>query len=97
MLQRSRFNPLAGERSRYRPPNAVERPCLGRLNILGQGLSFREFIRVTMMCFEEEAENCRKKALSYLGKPEAALLLRIAREFERLADERSSIIRDQRR
>ena len=32
-----------------------------------------------------EAERCRQKSLSYLGKPEAPFLLRIAREFERLA------------
>ena len=31
----------------------------------------------------EEAENCRRKALAYLGRPEAALLLRLAKEFER--------------
>ena len=33
----------------------------------------------------EEAEECRRKAVSYLGKPEAPLLLRIAREFDRIA------------
>ena len=32
----------------------------------------------------EEAENCRRQALSYIGRPEAAFLLRVAREFERL-------------
>ena len=32
-----------------------------------------------------EAEACRQKALSYLGKLEAPFLLRIAREFDRLA------------
>jgi hypothetical protein len=35
----------------------------------------------------EEAEDCRRKALSYLGRPEAPFLLRVAREFERLASE----------
>jgi hypothetical protein len=33
----------------------------------------------------EEAEDCRRKALSYLGRPEAPFLLRLARELERLA------------
>lgn len=35
--------------------------------------------------FYEEAERTRQQAFSYLGKPEAPFLLRIAREFERLA------------
>lgn len=38
-----------------------------------------------------EAEACRQKALSYLGKPEAPFLLRVAREFERLGTERKRI------
>lgn len=38
--------------------------------------------------FEEEAEDCRRKALAYLGRPEAPFLLRLAREFDRLARER---------
>ena len=38
----------------------------------------------------DEAETCRQKAFSYLGKPEAPFLLRIAREFERLAAQRKS-------
>jgi hypothetical protein len=37
--------------------------------------------------FRAEAENCRQKALSYLGRPEAPFLLRVAREFDRLAKE----------
>jgi hypothetical protein len=37
---------------------------------------------------EEEAEDCRRKALAYVGQPEATFLLRVAREFERLAGER---------
>ena len=37
-----------------------------------------------------EAEVCRRKALSYLGKPEAPFLLRVAREFDRLAQLRCS-------
>ncbi len=32
----------------------------------------------------EEAENCRRKALAYLGQPEAVLLLRAAKAFEEL-------------
>jgi hypothetical protein len=35
----------------------------------------------------DEAEQCRQRALSYLGKPEAPFLLRVAREFDRLAAE----------
>ena len=33
----------------------------------------------------EEAENCRRQALAYLGRPEAGFLLRLARGFEQLA------------
>jgi hypothetical protein len=33
----------------------------------------------------EEAERCRLQALSYLGTDEASLLLRVAREFDHLA------------
>ena len=32
-----------------------------------------------------EADACRQTALSYLGKPEAPFLFRVAREFDRLA------------
>ena len=35
----------------------------------------------------DEAEACRQRALSYIGKPEAPLLLRMAQEFDRLAKE----------
>ena len=35
--------------------------------------------------FSEEAEKCRHQARSYLGRPEARFLLRVAREFDRLA------------
>ncbi len=35
--------------------------------------------------FYGEAEDCRQRALSYLGKPEAPFLLSLAREFDRLA------------
>lgn len=37
----------------------------------------------------EEAEDCRRKALSYLGRPEGHFFLRVAREFDRLAAEGS--------
>jgi hypothetical protein len=33
----------------------------------------------------EEAEECRRKALSYLGRPEGPFLLRVARVFDDLA------------
>ena len=35
----------------------------------------------------DEAEGCRQKALAYVGQPEAAFLLRVAEEFDRLADD----------
>ena len=34
---------------------------------------------------KQEAEECRGRAVSYLGRPEATFLLRVAREFDRLA------------
>jgi hypothetical protein len=34
-----------------------------------------------------EAEQCRKRASAYRGRPEAEFLLNVAREFERLARE----------
>jgi hypothetical protein len=34
--------------------------------------------------FKEEAENCRRQALEYSGKPEEAFLLRIASLFDEL-------------
>jgi hypothetical protein len=37
--------------------------------------------------FEEEAEDCRRQALAYVGQPEASFLMRVAREFDRLAHE----------
>ena len=40
--------------------------------------------------FAEEAEACRRKAHSYVGKPEMAFLLRVAKEFDRLEAERGS-------
>lgn len=41
----------------------------------------------------EEAEQCRRQALSYLGRHEAKLLLHAAREFQRLAENASSLSR----
>ncbi len=34
----------------------------------------------------EDAENCRRTALAYLGQPEATFLLSAAKAFEELAD-----------
>lgn len=45
-------------------------------------------LRVISLTLEEEAEECRRKALCYLGRPEAPLLLKVAREFDRLALQR---------
>ena len=39
----------------------------------------------------EEAENCRRQALAYLGRPEASFLLRVAEAFEGLNDEIGSV------
>jgi hypothetical protein len=41
-----------------------------------------------------EAVKCRRYALEFMGKPEATFLLRVAREFDRLAQKRGE--RDQR-
>ena len=38
-----------------------------------------------------EAEECRQRALAYVGRPEGKLLLRTAEEFERLAQQRSDL------
>jgi len=35
----------------------------------------------------EEAPNCRRQALAYLGKPEAPFLMRLADAFEALNDQ----------
>lgn len=35
--------------------------------------------------FQQQAEHCRGKAIAFVGKPESFVLLRIAREFDRLA------------
>ncbi len=39
----------------------------------------------------EEAENCRRKALAYLGQPEATFLLRAAKAFEELDAEKRGL------
>ena len=43
---------------------------------------------MTDTSLHREAETCRQQALSYLGQPEGPLLLRLAREFDRLEEER---------
>jgi hypothetical protein len=45
---------------------------------------------MTEIFLDEEAEQCRQQARAYLGQPEAPFLLRVAREFDRLADERQA-------
>ena len=54
-----------------------------------------EYARMDDAHLYEEAETCRLNALSYLGKPEAPFLLRVAREFERLAAQRNRYRGDQ--
>jgi len=73
-------------------PAALTRPetLPSRLNTDGQGLLNRLEASVAQMCLEEEAEDCRRKALAYLGQPEASILLKVAREFDRLARERDT-------
>ena len=39
---------------------------------------------------QDEADSCRTTALRYLGRPEAPFLLRVAREFDRLAAQRKT-------
>lgn len=48
------------------------------------------------LSFEEEAEECRRKALAYVGQPEAPFLIKVAREFDRLASAELLAGRDQR-
>ncbi len=43
-----------------------------------------------------EADDCRRRALCFLGRPEARFLLRIAREFDRLSEEGSGASRRRR-
>jgi hypothetical protein len=40
------------------------------------------------MSLEEEASECRRIALVYVGQPGGSFLVRVAREFDRLAAER---------
>ena len=37
------------------------------------------------MVFKEQAENCRKQANEFAGRPEAPFLLRVASAFDELA------------
>jgi hypothetical protein len=37
------------------------------------------------MLFKEQAENCRRQASQYAGRPEAPFLLRVASAFDELA------------
>jgi hypothetical protein len=46
---------------------------------------------MALLWLNEEAEDCRRKALSYLGQPESQFLLRVAREFERIEKERHAL------
>lgn len=39
------------------------------------------------MMFKEQAENCRKQASEYAGRPEAPFLLSVASAFDELAVE----------
>ncbi len=39
--------------------------------------------------FRGEAQECRLKALAYLGRPEAAFLMRVAKAFDELAEAES--------
>jgi hypothetical protein len=40
------------------------------------------------MFFKEQAENCRRQAAQYVGRPEAPFLLNVARAFDELATTR---------
>lgn len=39
------------------------------------------------MIFKEQAENCRRQASEFAGRPEAPFLLRVASAFDELASE----------
>ena len=41
------------------------------------------------MMFKEQAENCRKQANEFVGRPEAPFLLRVASAFDELAIDES--------
>jgi hypothetical protein len=49
------------------------------------------------MDYSKEAEACRRKALRYLGKPEAPFLLQVARAFDDLDRSSASDAPDTRR
>ena len=42
-------------------------------------------LRMNKTMLKDEAENCRQMALAFLGRREASVLLRIAKEFDNLA------------
>lgn len=44
-------------------------------------------MKIEQIPLRDEAENCRRMALVYLGKPEATLLIRTAKAFEELAEQ----------
>jgi len=44
-----------------------------------------QMLQLDQTTLTEEAEKCRLQAMSYLGRPEASFLLRMAREFDDLA------------
>lgn len=42
------------------------------------------------MMFKEQAENCRRQASAFTGRPEAPFLLRVANAFDELAIDREA-------
>jgi hypothetical protein len=60
-----------------------QRPCPGHLNTLDRA-SPSLGDACGAVCFEEEAENCRRKAVAYVGQPEAPFLISVARQLDRL-------------
>jgi hypothetical protein len=42
------------------------------------------------MFFKDQAENCRRQACQYVGRPEAPFLLRVASAFDELAGDANS-------
>ena len=53
-------------------------------------LTVKLMLRMNQSELAKEAEQCRLQALSYLGTREASFLLRVAREFDDLADRAAS-------
>jgi hypothetical protein len=39
----------------------------------------------------QEAQDCRRRAVSYVGQPEATLLLKVAKEFEQLNETKRAL------